>query len=417
MAGAVNDILVRRLRGSLRRPSSRDQQEQQQTSGTIENSLNRRSSSIGGSATSAAIDNDAAAEVDNDLCDVLGSLGGGWRGEEMADDAATPYIVKFSSWNILGADVLLRAAATAATAVTATAAGATATADAGECGFVGDSGRDCSGSGASRVDVGGGNARPGLGGLVDAAGAPGAPPALAVPWVFIYRDPVEVAASELSNEGGWLRLARARPVIVRSMLARRRPWGSDCGDHHDLHDGGGVDDPSLALDTDVAILSNVLRGYFQTSLDMLDSGPHCGNQGCSSALGGDEGSGGGSGRGWVVNYSDLIEHPDEMLAKVYLAVTGGLDDATGGLGDMTEASGESSRLRARIDRLGPVDPSVLSRHSKAGGKQPHQDDRASKQRAAAAVPGLADAVRASCAAPYAALEAHPRRLRPGAGRS
>jgi hypothetical protein len=38
------------------------------------------------------------------------------------------------------------------------------------------------------------------------------------PWIFLYRDPVEVAVSELRAAGGWLELGRCNPKLFASMF-------------------------------------------------------------------------------------------------------------------------------------------------------------------------------------------------------
>lgn len=103
---------------------------------------------------------------------MLGSLGGGWR--DRGHDAAaaaerTPYVVKLSSWNILGADALFRAAV-------------------GDgAGHVGGANNDSSDDECDGSGGGGGGELTNTPEVVTAIHE--------VPWVFIYRDPVEVRYS------------------------------------------------------------------------------------------------------------------------------------------------------------------------------------------------------------------------------
>ena len=148
---------------------------------------------------------------------MLGSLGGGWR--DHSDDAeaaaeGTPYVVKLSSWNILGADALFRAAVGGggADALFRAAVGGggadalfRAAVGGGGAGHVGGTKHDhpgnvdtTSGTNGARDSGGGGSGGSGggVGGGDGGGGMINTPEAVTaireVPWVFIYRDPVEV---------------------------------------------------------------------------------------------------------------------------------------------------------------------------------------------------------------------------------
>eukprot|EP00038_Savillea_parva_P012368 m.204156 g.204156 ORF g.204156 m.204156 type:complete len:615 (-) comp22427_c0_seq1:85-1929(-) len=267
----------------------------------------------------------AATVADAAMTTVLDALGTDWVGETRL---ATPYIIKLSSWNILGADVILNTCRQQT-------------------------------SGAMRHDVAnGGRAE--------------------CPWVFVYRDPVEVAASELLHEGGWLRLGRHQPATMHRLLTRTL-WEKDgthdaaCTPRHtDSSDDATTQSdgaPRVSLGTDIDILSETIGAYFDAALTALEH----------------------TSSGWVINYNDIVDHPQSALSDIYRALTGS-------------------------DPPMPLDPTILSRYSKspastASTRQHNRvEDAHRKKGALAQTPGLTETVTARCHAAFLKLQAHERRL-------
>eukprot|EP00041_Stephanoeca_diplocostata_P023377 m.572991 g.572991 ORF g.572991 m.572991 type:complete len:725 (+) comp22276_c0_seq6:185-2359(+) len=231
-----------------------------------------------------------------------------------------------------------------------------------------------------------------------------------VPWLFLYRDPVEVAVSELRSAGGWLRMGRHAPARHRRMLQRWHPDTATSGTRAEA-DATRTVAPEGCLQRDIRILATTVAAYFRATLAALD----------------DSGASGGA-AGWVLHYNDVIgTTPPAALEPLARDTT----------------VGARARAVACVHRalLGawppwPPPPEVLDTLT-AYSKQPpparngtvastapsngdtvrntavyHVDDRQHKRDGAAAVPGLREAVERECADLYARLNAHPRRLHP-----
>eukprot|EP00037_Helgoeca_nana_P015263 m.142688 g.142688 ORF g.142688 m.142688 type:complete len:644 (+) comp22938_c0_seq1:2-1933(+) len=288
-----------------------------------------------------------AETADASIATVLSSLGARWAANSTVESAPpSPCVIKASSWNIFGIDVLLDA---------------------------------CRGHPIAA-------APDSMGSDIDDSGSDGH-----CPWVFIYRDPIEVAVSELASEGGWLKLGRHQPNVVSKLITRVRWPGVPANGSSNataVEAGGGEAMPKssedsdhlvhLPLDSDVVILSEVVGAYFDVALQALAAVPN----------------------GWVLNYSDIVDNPEEALASVHRVLIG-LDPPTA------------------------LDPAVLGRYSKAASatassaattpstgarEHTHIDDRARKWKAGSQVPGLTEAIDVRCSKSYARLQGHDRRL-------
>lgn len=179
-----------------------------------------------------------AMEHNRHLRGIVGALGGGWPNNtadgtsDSARGALPPptSLFKLTSWNVLGIDVMLS---------------------------------------AYRSD-------------------PAIPPNT-VPWLFMYRDPVEVAVSELRSEGGWLRMGRHTPTRLHRMVNRWQTHSTDT-----------PTDTPPGTSTDIHILATTIAAYFTAALTALDAGGTSDGHPCSE--------------GWVLHYEDFIAAPPMAAA-------------------------------------------------------------------------------------------------------
>ena len=165
-----------------------------------------------------------------------------------------------------------------------------------------------------------------------------------VPWVFIYRDPLEVAVSELERgASGWLEIGRKQPKLMEHILTRSRLLpGAGSSDGAEA----GTSPPTslaraaaarMVQDGDVALITAVLAGYFEAVLDALpaqaaspaDPHPH-------------PDAGVASGGACVVNYNDLADGGADLIATLLHRLTGHLPDAND-VAAMSEAFGSYSK--------------------------------------------------------------------------
>ena len=219
-----------------------------------------------------------------------------------------------------------------------------------------------------------------------------------LPWVFLYRNPLEIAVSEFKHGSGWLRLGRQSPKL----MARVFGWNSKCA--------------AFAARRDVNLLALVQRSYLNAALELLAAsasgaggggggGADRGGQGAPATPG--PGPGSTPGPGWVLNYADLVSPATGPAILRRLAVMFGQE----GLDVEVEAMAQAMLTYSKDTSVGPADGSGGADGAEGTPTWTQRDDSDEKLREADAVPGLKVVVDELCMPLYAALQEHSCRMR------